>query len=64
MIEVFWHDDGRGWAWKLICAVGRVLVYTDDRFPTILDAAEAAKAYRTAFWAVADLVDHRQARAI
>lgn len=64
MIEVLWADDGRGWTWTLICALGRVLVYTDQRYPTILDAAEGGKAYRVAFWAVADCVDHRQARAI
>lgn len=64
MIEVLWADDGRGWTWVMICELGRVLVYTSDRFPTILDAAEAAKAYRTAIWAVAEVVDHRQARCV
>lgn len=62
MIEVVWTDTG--WTWTLISAAGRVLVYTNERYPSILDAAEGGKTCRIAFWAVADLVDHRQARAI
>lgn len=64
MIEVLWADDGTGWTWHLICAAGRVLVYTPGRWPSILAAAEDAKSYRMAFWAVADAVDHRQARCV
>lgn len=64
MIEVLWPDDGRGWTWVMICPAGRVLVYTPERFPSILAAADAAKRYRVAFWALADEIDHRQARAI
>lgn len=62
MIEVVAAGDG--WTWVLLCARGRVLVYTDEIYPTDSAAADAAKAYRAAFWAVADSVDHRQARAI
>lgn len=64
MIEVVWPDDGRGWTWTLICPLGRVLVYTSERYPSILDAAEGGKAYRVAFWAIADRIDHRQARCV
>lgn len=62
MFEVI--PAGNRWTWRLICAVGRVLVYTDETFETDLAAAAAAKAYRAGFWALADLIDHRQARAI
>lgn len=62
MIEVVRLADG--WTWVMICALGRVLVYTAERWPRDIDAAEDARAYRAGFWAVADLIDHRQARAI
>lgn len=64
MIEVRWADDGKGWTWFLMCARGRDLVYTSERYPSILAAAEGAKAYRVAFWAIADQIDHRQARCV
>lgn len=64
MIEVLWADDGTGWTWTLICPAGRVLVYTSERYPSILAAGNAAKAYRASIWALADRIDHRQARAI
>lgn len=62
MIEVYLC--GNRWAWALIGICGRRLVYNDQRFDSDLAAAAAAKAYRAAFWALADAIDHRQARAI
>lgn len=62
MIEVV--KIGDRWTWTMICPAGRVLVYTPALFASDHEAAEAAKAYRTAIWALADRVDHRQARAI
>lgn len=55
---------GNRWTWQMVCAFGRVLVYTDDTFEDMGQAAEAAKAYRSGFWAVADQIDHRMARCI
>lgn len=48
----------------MICAAGRVLVYTSETFDDDGQAAEAAKDYRRRFWAVADQVDHRMARCV
>lgn len=48
----------------MICAAGRVLVYTTETYDDDGQAAEAAKAYRAQFWAMADEVDHRMARCI
>lgn len=62
MIEVI--PSGNGFVWCMICAAGRVLAYSTDVFPCITTAAEAAKAYRTAFWTIADEIDHRMARCI
>lgn len=62
MIEVV--PAGNRWTWRLICALGRVLVYTTESWATDFEAADAAKAYRAGFWHRADSVDHRQARAI
>lgn len=62
MIEVYLC--GNRWAWSLISYCGRRIVWSDERFDCIASAAAAAKAYRAAFWAVADAIDHRQARAI
>ena len=62
MIEVYRETDG--WTWRMICSSGRVLVYTAGRWSSILAAADDAKAYRTAIWAIADAVDHRQARCV
>ena len=62
MIEVI--ETAGGWTWRLICAAGRVLVYSGKTFATNFEAAYAAKAYRSGFWAVADGVDNRQARSI
>jgi hypothetical protein len=55
---------GNRWTWRLICAAGRILVYTAETFETDHEAAEAAKAYRRGFWFVADQIDHRMARCI
>lgn len=55
---------GNRWTWRMICAVGRVLVYTSETYDDDGQAAEAAKTYRTCFWAMADEVDHRMARCI
>lgn len=57
MFEVI--PSGNRWTWRLICAAGRVLVYTRETFETDFAAAAAAKAYRSGFWAMADRVDHR-----
>lgn len=62
MFEVI--QAGNRWTWQMICSAGRVLVYTDETFDDDGQAAEAAKAYRVRFWAVADQVDHRMARCI
>lgn len=62
MIEVVPH--GNGWVWRFICEAGRVLAYSPESFPTDMEAAAHAKAYRTAFWAVACEVDHRMGACI
>ena len=49
MIEVI--PQGNRWAWRFICAAGRVLAYSLESFPTDVEAAADAKAYRTAHWA-------------
>lgn len=48
----------------MICAAGRVLVYTDESWPTDMEAADAAKSYRARFWAIACQIDHRMAACI
>ena len=48
----------------MICGAGRILAYSLEVFPDLMDAAASAKAYRTAFWAVASQVDHRMAACI
>jgi hypothetical protein len=60
MFEVI--PAGNRWTWRMICAFGRTLVYTSETYDDDLLAAEAAKSYRTAFWRVADQVDHRMGR--
>lgn len=55
---------GDRWTYRLICAAGRVLVYTAETFDSDNAAANAAKAYRSDFWALSDRIDHRQARAV
>lgn len=62
MIEVL--PTGNRWTWQLIGFCGRVLVYTDETFECDHTAASAAKTYRSAFWALADSIDHRMARCI
>lgn len=62
MIEVV--QIGNRWSWTLLCPNGRVLVYSADSYESDGDAADAAKTYRAAFWAIADQIDHRQARCI
>lgn len=62
MFEVIPH--GNRWTYRLIAFCGRVLVYTDETYETDLAAAAAARAYRSAFWYIADRIDHRQARAV
>lgn len=57
MIEVV--PAGNRWTWQMIDFVGRVIVYTSDSFATDFEAFRAAKAYRTAFWAMASRIDHR-----
>lgn len=57
MIEVI--PQGNGWAWRFISAGGRVLVYSAESFPCNLQAAKAAKEFRTRNWAHAATVDHR-----
>ncbi len=62
MIEVVPH--GNGYTWRMIDFVGRVLVYTAETFPCTFSAFAAAKAYRTAFWAMACQIDHRMGACI
>lgn len=62
MIEVLLVGDG--WTWTMLCPAGRIIVYTTARYATDGQANDAAKAYRAAFWAIADQIDHRQARCI
>ena len=62
MIEVI--ENGNGWSWRMICDQGRILAYCNQVHGRISDAANAAKAYRTAFWAMACRVDHRMAACI
>lgn len=59
MFEVI--PAGNRWTWRMICAAGRTLVVTAESWATDFEAADAARRYRTAFWAVADTADHRQA---
>lgn len=62
MIEVV--PAGSRWTWRMIDAEGRAIVYTDESWPSGFDAFAAAKAYRTAFWAMACAVDHRMGACI
>lgn len=62
MIEVYPH--GNGFRWRMICDKGRTLVECHDQFPCEMSAGNAAKAYRTTFWAIACQVDHRMAACI
>lgn len=57
MIEVF--PRGNGFTWTMVDGAGRVLVRTDDNWPTDAEAFKAAREYRTTFWAMACQVDHR-----
>ena len=62
MIEVLpW---GNRWTWRMIGFDGAVLVYTSETWPCDFSAFAAAKAYRTAFWAMACQVDHRMGACI
>lgn len=55
---------GNRWTWTLLCPLGRVIVYTAETFDCISSAADAAKSYRAAFWAISDQIDYRQAQCI
>jgi hypothetical protein len=57
MIEVV--PLGNGWTWQMIGLCGRVLVTAGRQFSCDGEAFDAAKAYRTEFWARASLIDHR-----
>ena len=57
MIEVVMV--GNRWTWRMIDFAGRALVYVEETWPCDFTAFAAAKAYRTAFWAMASTVDHR-----
>ena len=48
----------------MIGADSAALAYTADTYPCDLSAFAAAKAYRTAFWAMACAVDHRMGACI
>lgn len=50
---------GNRWAWRMICAAGRTLVYTAETYPCDFSAYAAAKAYRAAFWDMAWAIDAR-----
>ena len=62
MIEVIPH--GNGWAWRFICAAGRILAYSRESFSSDHEAAADAKAYRAAHWMHASAVDHRMGACI
>ena len=62
MIDVFLV--GNRWTWRMICAAGRTLVYPEETWATDFEAFAAAKAYRSTFWRIADVIDHRMARCI
>jgi hypothetical protein len=62
VIEVIPHNEG--WRWRWISALGRTLVETFDTHPCHFSAWNAAKLFRTTFWAISDGIDHRQARCI
>jgi len=62
VIEVF--PQGNRWAWRFICAAGRVLAYSLETFATDMEAAANAKAYRVKHWAQASSVDHRMGACI
>ena len=62
MIEVVPH--GNGFTWRMISDAGRVLVEAGKMFPCDITAAQAAKSYRTTFWAIACQIDHRMAACI
>jgi hypothetical protein len=62
MIEIIPHGNGYRWRW--IGATGRTLAECFNVHTRDVDAWTAAKAFRIAFWAVADGVDHRQGRCI
>lgn len=62
MIEVVRLEAG--WGWTLICPAGRILVYSHEAVPSPMEANALAKAWRAAFWALADEIDHRQARCV
>lgn len=62
MIEVV--PAGNRWTGRMIDAAGAVLVYTAETFTCDFSAFAAAKAYRTAFWAMACQIDHRMGACI
>lgn len=62
MFEVI--PAGNRWTWRMICAAGRVLVYTPESWESDGEAAEAAKDYRRRFWAIACQIDHRMGACI
>jgi hypothetical protein len=57
LIEVI--PQGNGWAWRFICAAGRVLAYSLESFTSDHEAAANARAYCIAHWERAAIVDHR-----
>lgn len=60
MIEVVFVDGF--WRWTMIDFCGRILVYNSERFLSDMAAFQAAKAYRSTFWRIADETDWRMAR--
>lgn len=62
MIEVLLI--GNRWRWFWISAEGRVLIEGDGEHDSDMAAWGAAREWRASFWAMADQIDHRQARAI
>lgn len=62
MFEVI--PAGNRWTWRMICAAGRVLVYTADSWATDFEAADAARAWRKRFWDHAWAIDHRMGACI
>lgn len=62
MIEIY--PSGNGFGWRMISAEGRPLVERPEAHPCTFSAADAAKAFRAAFWALADSIDHRMGACI
>lgn len=55
MIEVI--QIGNRYTWRMICSIGRTLVYSMETWETDFDANQAAKLYRNNFWNISKSID-------